>query len=70
MHWDRFDVRDLSSTMSRRHQFEMMNFKYRKCTTVKSYKPVPDININDIEEAAEIINKSKKPITSLDPKMS
>ena len=43
-------------------QFEMMNFKYRKCTTVKSYKPVPDININDIEEAAEIINKSKKPM--------
>tara|TARA_B100001093_G_scaffold170212_1_gene162970 strand:+ start:1457 stop:3151 length:1695 start_codon:yes stop_codon:yes gene_type:complete len=43
-------------------QFEMMNFKYRKCTTVKSYKPVPDININDIEKAAEIINKSKKPM--------
>ena len=43
-------------------QFEMMNFKYDKCTNVKSYKPVPDLNIDDITEAAEIINKSKKPM--------
>ena len=33
-------------------QFEMMNFKYRKCTTVKSYKPVPDINIFDPSKRA------------------
>ena len=43
-------------------QFEMMNFKYDKCTKVKSYKPVPDLNTNDIRKAAEIINKSKKPM--------
>ena len=43
-------------------QFEMMNFKYDKCTNVKSYKPVPDLNTDDIREAAEIINKSKKPM--------
>ena len=43
-------------------QFEMMNFKYEKCTNVKSYKPVPELNIDDIKEAAKIINKSKKPM--------
>ena len=43
-------------------QFEMMNFKYDKCTKVKSYKPIPDLNTDDIRKAAEIINKSKKPM--------
>ena len=43
-------------------QFEMMNFKYDKCTNVKSYKPVPELNIDDIKEAAKIINRSKKPM--------
>ena len=43
-------------------QFEMMNFKYDKCTNVKSYKPVPELNIVDIKEAAKIINRSKKPM--------
>jgi len=43
-------------------QFEMMNFKYDKCTNVKSYKPVPELNIDDIIEAAKIINRSKKPM--------
>ncbi len=43
-------------------QFEMMNFKYEKCTNVKSYKPVPELNIDDIKEAAKIINRSKKPM--------
>ena len=43
-------------------QFEMMNFKYDKCTNVKSYKPVPELNIDDIKEAAQIINRSKKPM--------
>ena len=43
-------------------QFEMMNFKYDKCTKVKSYKPVPDLSTDDIKKAAEIINRSKKPM--------
>tara|TARA_B100001057_G_scaffold481637_1_gene555888 strand:- start:479 stop:2173 length:1695 start_codon:yes stop_codon:yes gene_type:complete len=43
-------------------QFEMMNFKYDKCTNVKSYKPVPELNTDDIKEAAKIINRSKKPM--------
>jgi len=43
-------------------QFELMEFKYIKCTFLRSYKPVPDFSINKIKNASELINKSKKPL--------
>ena len=43
-------------------QFELMEFKYSKCTFLRSYKPVPDFSINKIKNASELINKSKKPL--------
>ena len=43
-------------------QFEMFDFKYKKCTSVRSYKPVPKMNMGKIKEAAEIINEAKKPM--------
>jgi len=43
-------------------QFEMFDFKYKKCTSVRSYKPVPKMNMDKIMAAAEIINEAKKPM--------
>jgi len=43
-------------------QFEMFNFEYKKCTSVRSYKPVPDLDMRKIRAAAEIINSAKKPM--------
>ena len=43
-------------------QFELMHFKYKKCSAVKSYKPEPDISFDEIKKAADLINKSKKPL--------
>ncbi|GGF61219.1 biosynthetic-type acetolactate synthase large subunit [Wenyingzhuangia marina] len=35
---------------------------YEKCSHVRSYKPVPETNIEKVKEAAEIINAAKKPM--------
>ena len=42
-------------------QFELMNFQYNKCLSVRSYKPVPDYSIDQIKKASHLINESKKP---------
>lgn len=42
-------------------QFEEMEFQYKKCTHVRSYRPQPRMNNLDIEEAATLINNAKKP---------
>ena len=43
-------------------QFDTFDFEYKKCTHVRSYKAIPAISNNQIEAAAEIINKAKKPM--------
>lgn len=43
-------------------QFEMFDFDYKKCTSVRSYRPVPKIEIEKLKEAANIINNAKKPM--------
>jgi len=43
-------------------QFEEFDFKYEKCTKVRSYKAVPDTDISKVKEAAKIINAAKKPM--------
>ncbi|WP_203257609.1 biosynthetic-type acetolactate synthase large subunit [Hyunsoonleella ulvae] len=43
-------------------QFEEFDFKYEKCTGVRSYKPVPKTDINKVKEAAALINNAKKPM--------
>ncbi|MGY6648863.1 biosynthetic-type acetolactate synthase large subunit [Wenyingzhuangia sp. IMCC45574] len=35
---------------------------YEKCTGVRSYKPVPDTDIEQVKAAAELINSAKKPM--------
>jgi len=43
-------------------QFEMFDFAYRKCKQIRSYTPVPSLNLNRVEEAADLINSAKKPL--------
>jgi acetolactate synthase-1/2/3 large subunit len=42
-------------------QFESLDFEYRKCEQIRSYKPVPEIDLNKVKKAAELINSAKKP---------
>ncbi|MDO4230203.1 MAG: biosynthetic-type acetolactate synthase large subunit [Capnocytophaga sp.] len=37
------------------------NFEYKKCTRMRSYKPMPEIDSSKLAEAAQIINQAKKP---------
>ena len=43
-------------------QFELMEFSYSKCKFVRSYNPVPDHSIEQLKDAAELINNAKKPL--------
>ncbi|SFI59649.1 biosynthetic-type acetolactate synthase large subunit [Olleya namhaensis] len=43
-------------------QFEEFDFKYEKCKGVRSYIPVPELNIASVEAAAKLINAAKKPM--------
>ena len=43
-------------------QFAPLDFSYRKCTAIRSYSPVPEVNLQQVERAAEAINGAKKPM--------
>lgn len=43
-------------------QFEKFDFEYEKCNYIRSYKAVPDLDLDKLEEAAKIINQAKKPM--------
>ena len=43
-------------------QFEVFDFKYKKCTGVRSYIPVPKTEMASVEAAAKLINEAKKPL--------
>ncbi|WOD42198.1 biosynthetic-type acetolactate synthase large subunit [Hwangdonia lutea] len=43
-------------------QFGELDFKYKKCTGVRSYIPVPKTNLESVKAAAELINAAKKPM--------
>tara|TARA_S200000501_G_scaffold130910_1_gene123760 strand:+ start:5120 stop:6853 length:1734 start_codon:yes stop_codon:yes gene_type:complete len=42
-------------------QFNTFDFNYQKCTGVRSYIPVPALDINSVTQAAKLINQAKKP---------
>ncbi|AZJ31482.1 acetolactate synthase, large subunit [Tenacibaculum mesophilum] len=42
-------------------QFEEFDFEYKKCTSVRSYQPVPNTNIQSVEAAVELINNAERP---------
>ncbi len=43
-------------------QFGQIDFEYKKCTRIRSYVPVPEVSRPMLEQAADLINKAKKPI--------
>ena len=43
-------------------QFGMLDFEYKPCTGIRSYKPVPTLDQSQVAAAAEAINKAKKPL--------
>jgi len=43
-------------------QFEEFEFSYKKCTGIRSYKPVPETSESSLKGAAELINNAKKPL--------
>tara|TARA_A100000171_G_scaffold49848_1_gene59818 strand:+ start:1953 stop:3680 length:1728 start_codon:yes stop_codon:yes gene_type:complete len=43
-------------------QFEMFDFAYSKCKQIRSYIPVPVLNLKQVEDAADLINSAKKPL--------
>ncbi|MFV8354327.1 biosynthetic-type acetolactate synthase large subunit [Flavobacterium sp. XS2P14] len=42
-------------------QFDEMEFSYKKCTSIRSYNPKPNLNLEKVAAAAELINTAKKP---------
>lgn len=43
-------------------QFESLDFSYKECSGIRSYKPFPEVNLLQVERAAEAINNAKKPM--------
>ena len=43
-------------------QFGMLDFEYKPCVGIRSYKPVPALDQRQVVAAAEAINKAKKPL--------
>ncbi len=42
-------------------QIEAMKFQYRKCKGIRSYQPIPDLDLAQVVKAADLINHAKKP---------
>ncbi len=43
-------------------QFEELDFEYTPCTGIRSYTPVPKLEVTAVEQAAAMINEAKKPL--------
>ena len=43
-------------------QFELFDFNYKKCSGVRSYQPVPPLQMDQVKQAADAINMAKKPM--------
>lgn len=43
-------------------QFDRFDLSYESCTEIRSYKPVPAVDTNQLKDAAAIINAAKKPM--------
>lgn len=42
-------------------QFGKMSFAYEKCDYIRSYRPLPELQQEQVDAAAELINSAKKP---------
>ena len=43
-------------------QFAPVEFSYKKCKAIRSYDPLPQVNLLQVERAAAAINEAKKPM--------
>lgn len=43
-------------------QFDTFDFEYKTCEGVRSYKPSPEVDVNQLKAAADAINAAKKPL--------
>lgn len=43
-------------------QFEKSDFYYKKCTSIRSYRPKPILNKSALQEATQLLNESEKPL--------
>ena len=43
-------------------QFDTFDFSYKHCTGVRSYKPLPKIDVTAVDAAAAVLAKAKKPL--------
>ena len=43
-------------------QFELIDFKYKACNKVRSYKPEPSSSLKELDAAVDLINNAKKPL--------
>jgi acetolactate synthase-1/2/3 large subunit len=42
-------------------QFGEFEYEYKKCEYIRSYRPLPELNLEAVAEAAALINSAKKP---------
>ncbi|OEK04488.1 biosynthetic-type acetolactate synthase large subunit [Roseivirga misakiensis] len=42
-------------------QFQDFEFSYSPCRTIRSYQPIPSLNLNQVKAAADLINLAQKP---------
>lgn len=42
-------------------QFAELDFAYKKCKEIRSYKPVPALDLDQVQKAAELINSAQRP---------
>lgn len=47
--------------VSKDSQFEKLDYKYEKITQIRSYTPIPKLDLEAVRKAAKLINESKKP---------
>ena len=47
--------------ITRNAQVAKFDFEYKKCDYIRSYRPVPKLDLEAVEAAAELINNAKKP---------
>ncbi|MGZ2368771.1 biosynthetic-type acetolactate synthase large subunit [Ancylomarina sp. YFZ004] len=43
-------------------QIATTDYKYKKCEHIRSYQPMPELDISQVEAAAKLINGAKKPL--------
>lgn len=43
-------------------QFNNLDFEYKKCEGIRSYKPAPKLDHNQVLKAAELINEAQRPM--------